>query len=149
MGFSPTGEVERSKGHLVSCHSVKGSIRESKLNPNTQAYVHMFHVSCMIIRVTYGHLSGTVSYGLHNIRYSKVLKQYSDTNCISDADVMKATSGYVFTYGGATILWRLCKQTILIRSNKEAELAALDATIVEAECLIELLMDLSIVGNQF
>lgn len=55
----------------------------------------MFHVSCMIIRVTYYHLSGTVGYGLHNIRYSKVLKQYSDSNCISDADLIKATSGYV------------------------------------------------------
>jgi hypothetical protein len=36
-------------------------------------------------------------------RYPRVLKWYSDSNWISDADEMKGTSGYVFTLGGRTI----------------------------------------------
>jgi hypothetical protein len=60
-------------------------------------------------------------------------------------DELYATSGYVFTLGGVVVSWRSCKQTILTRSTMEAELAALDTTIVEADWLRELLMDLSII----
>jgi uncharacterized membrane protein len=60
-------------------------------------------------------------------------------------DELYATSGYVFTLGGVVVSWRSCKQTILTRSTMEAELAALDTTIVEADWLHELLMDLSII----
>jgi uncharacterized membrane protein len=48
-------------------------------------------------------------------------------------DELYATSGYVFTLGGVVVSWRSCKQTILTRSTMEAELAALDTTIVEAD----------------
>ena len=54
-------------------------------------------------------------------------------------------SGYVFTLGGGAVFWKSCKQTILMRSTMEAELTTLDTTTVEAEWLLELLMDLSIV----
>ncbi|XP_066365269.1 uncharacterized protein [Miscanthus floridulus] len=70
---------------------------------------------------------------------------YSDSNWISDADAIKATSGYVFTLAGAAVTWRSCKQTILTRSTMEAELVALDTATVEAEWLRELLMDLPLV----
>jgi hypothetical protein len=60
-------------------------------------------------------------------------------------DELYATSGYVFTLGGAAVSWRSCKQTILTRSTMEAELAALDTTTMEADQLHELLMDLPIV----
>jgi hypothetical protein len=60
-------------------------------------------------------------------------------------DELYATSGYAFTLGGAAILWRSCKLTILTRSAMEAEFAALDAATVEADWLCALLMDLSIV----
>ena len=63
----------------------------------------------------------------------------------SDADEIKATSGYVFTLGGGAVFWKSCKQTILMRSTMEAELVALDTTTVEVEWLRELLMDLPIV----
>ena len=46
-------------------------------------------------RVMY-YLKGTVSYGIHYTGYPKVLEGYCDANWISDADVLKATSGYVF-----------------------------------------------------
>ena len=75
----------------------------------------------------------------------RVLEGYSDSNWISDADEIKATSGYIFTLGGGAVSWKSCKQTILTRSTMEAELAALDTATVEAEWLRELLMDLPVV----
>jgi hypothetical protein len=91
------------------------------------------------------YLVGTIAYGIHYTGYPSVLEGYSDANWISDADEIKATSGYVFTLGGAAISWRSCKQTILTRSTMEAELVALDTATVEAEWLRELLMDLPLV----
>jgi hypothetical protein len=91
------------------------------------------------------YLVGTMNYGIHYSVDPKVLEVYSDANWISDADELKATSGYVFTLGGGVVSWKSCKQTILTRSTMEAELAALDTATVEAEWLRELLMDLPIV----
>ena len=91
------------------------------------------------------YLLGTMNYGLHYSRDPKVLEGYSDSNWISDADEIKATSGYVFTFGGGVVSWRSCKQTILTRSTMEAELTALDTTTIEAEWLRELLMYLLVV----
>ena len=85
-----------------------------------------------------------MNYGIHYTGYPRVLEGYSDSNWISDADEIKATNGYLFTLGGGAISWKSCKQTILTRSTMEAELIALD-TLVEAEWLRELLMDLLIV----
>ena len=95
------------------------------------------------------YLKGTAGYGIHYSGYPRVLEGYSDSNWISDADEIKATSGYVFTLGGGAVSWKSCKQTILTRSTMEAELTALDTTTVEAEWLRELLMDLSVVENQY
>jgi hypothetical protein len=90
---------------------------------------------------------GTMNYGIHCTGYPRVLEWYSDSNWISDADKIKATSGYVFTLGGGAVSWKSCKQTILTMSTMEAELTALDTATVEAEWLRELLMDLPIVGK--
>jgi hypothetical protein len=68
-----------------------------------------------------------------------------DSNWISHADEIKATSGYVFTLGGGAVSWKSCKQIILTRSTMEAELTTLDTAIVEAEWLRELLTDLPMV----
>jgi hypothetical protein len=46
---------------------------------------------------------GTMSYGIHYIRYPRVLEGYSDSNWILNADEIKATSGYVFTLGGGAV----------------------------------------------
>ena len=91
------------------------------------------------------YLKGTASYGIHYTGYPRVLEGYSDSNWISDADEIKATSGYVFTLGGGAVSWKSCKKTILTRSTMEAELTALDTATVEAEWLRELLMDLPMV----
>jgi hypothetical protein len=86
-----------------------------------------------------------MSYGAPYSGQHVVLEGYSDSNRISDANELYATSGYVFTIGGGTISWRSYKQTILTRSTMEDELVALDMTTVEAEWLCELLMDLPVV----
>jgi hypothetical protein len=91
------------------------------------------------------YLKGTVDYAIHYTGYPRVLEGYSDSNWISDADEIKATSGYVFTLGGGAVSWKSCKQTILTRSTMEAELTALDTATVEVEWLRELLMDLPVV----
>ena len=91
------------------------------------------------------YLAGTMSYGIHYSGHPAVLEGYSDSNWISDADELYATSGYVFTLGGGAISWRSCKQTILTRSTMEVELTTLDTATVEAEWLRELLMDLHVV----
>ena len=95
------------------------------------------------------YLKGIMYYEIHYTGYPRVLEGYSDSNWISDADEIKATSGYVFTLGGGAVSWKSCKQTILTRSTIEAELTALDTATVEAEWLRELLMDLPIVEKQY
>ena len=91
------------------------------------------------------YLKGTVNYGIHYTRHPKVLEGYSDSKWISDADEIKATSGYVFTHGGGAVSWKSCKQTILTRSTMEVELTALDTATVEADWLRRLLNDLPVV----
>jgi hypothetical protein len=91
------------------------------------------------------YLVGTMDYRIHYFGYPAVLEGYRDANWISDMDELYAMSGYVFTLGGVAVSWRSCKQTILTRSTIDAELAALDTAIVEADWLREFLMDLPIV----
>ncbi|KAK1691935.1 hypothetical protein QYE76_008632 [Lolium multiflorum] len=91
------------------------------------------------------YLKGTASYGIHYTGYPRVLEGYSDSNWISDADEIKATTGHVFTLGGGAVSWKSCKQAILTRSTMKAELTALDTATVEAEWLRELLMNLPVV----
>jgi len=49
------------------------------------------------------YLVGTMSYGIHYSGHPAVLERYNDSNWISDADDLYATSGYVFTLGGGAI----------------------------------------------
>ena len=46
------------------------------------------------------YLNGTMSYGIHYSGHPAVLEGYSDSNWISDADELYATSGYAFTLRG-------------------------------------------------
>src|SRR4051812_5132182 len=97
------------------------------------------------LEIVMRYLKGTMNYGLHYTGYPSVLEGYSDVNWISDADEMKATTGYIFTLGGGAVSWKSCKQMILTRSTMEAELTSLDTASVEAEWLHELLTDLPMV----
>jgi hypothetical protein len=66
------------------------------------------------------YLAGTMDYKIHYSGYPAVLERYIDENWISDVEELYATSGYVFTLGGAAVSWRSCKQIILTRSTMEA-----------------------------
>ena len=55
------------------------------------------------------YLVGTKSYGIHYSGHPAMLEGYSDSNWISDADELYATSGYVFILGGGVISWRSYK----------------------------------------
>jgi hypothetical protein len=61
-----------------------------------------------------------MSLGIHYTGYPTVLEGYCDANWIYDTDVIYATSGYVFSFGGGTISWKSYKQTILTRSTMKA-----------------------------
>jgi hypothetical protein len=62
---------------------------------------------CQALEQVTRYLNGTMSYGIHDTGYPRVLEGYSDLNWISDAaDVMKATSGYVITLGGDSVSWK-------------------------------------------
>jgi hypothetical protein len=49
------------------------------------------------------YLCGTMSYRIYYLGHPAVLEEYSDANWISDVDDIKATSGYVFTFGGGAV----------------------------------------------
>jgi hypothetical protein len=51
----------------------------------------------------------TMDYKIHYFGYPAVLEGYSDANWISDMDELYVMSGYIFTFGGASVLWRSCK----------------------------------------
>jgi hypothetical protein len=50
------------------------------------------------------YLAGTMDYRIHYFGYPAVVEGYNDVNWISDVDELYATSGYVFTLCGATVL---------------------------------------------
>ena len=49
------------------------------------------------------YLKGTLNYRIHYTGYPRVLEGYSDSNWISDVDEIKATSRYVFVFGGGAV----------------------------------------------
>ena len=81
------------------------------------------------------YLKYTVEYGLHYMRYLPVLEGFSDANWITNSMETKSTSGYVFTLGGAALLWKSSKKMCIARSTMELEFIALDKTSEEAEWL--------------
>ncbi|CAM8877191.1 unnamed protein product [Rhodiola kirilowii] len=94
-----------------------------------------------IVRVL-KYLRFTRDYGLHYTRYPEVIEGYTDASWISDIQDSKATSGYVFTLGGAAVSWKSSKQTLITRSTMEAEFVALDKCGEEAEWLRNFVEDI-------
>ncbi|CAM8956284.1 unnamed protein product [Rhodiola kirilowii] len=94
-----------------------------------------------IVRVL-KYLRFTHDYGLHYTRYPEVIECYTDASWISDIQDSKATSGYVFTLGGAGVSWKSSKQTLITRSTMEAEFVALDKCGEEAEWLRNFVEDI-------
>jgi hypothetical protein len=57
---------------------------------------------CALERVM-KYVRGASTYGLHYTGYPTILEGYSDSNWISNADEINATSGYIFTIDGAAV----------------------------------------------
>jgi len=88
------------------------------------------------------YLRYTREYGLHYNRFPGVIEGHCDANWISDIKDSRATSGYVFTLGGAAISWKSSKQTVIARSTMESEFIALDKAGEEAEWLRQFIEDI-------
>ena len=79
---------------------------------------------------------------MHYKRYHVVLEGYNDANWISNVKNSKYHSGYVFTLGGAAVLWKSSKQTIISKSTMEYEFIALDKCGEEVEWIHHFLEDI-------
>ncbi|XP_073030835.1 secreted RxLR effector protein 161-like [Primulina eburnea] len=119
--------------YLISCTRPDIAYAVSKLsritsNPGVE------HWKAIIRLLRY--LRYTRDHGLHYTRYPAVI-----ANWISDMKDSKSTSGFVFTLGGASIVWKSSKQTVIIRSTMESEFIALDKCAEDAEWLRHFLED--------
>ena len=64
------------------------------------------------------YLHGTSDMGLYYSKESKSqLSRYADAGYLLDPHKAWSQTGYVFTYGGTTISWRLVKQTMVATSS--------------------------------
>nr|GEV19870.1 zinc finger, CCHC-type [Tanacetum cinerariifolium] len=90
------------------------------------------------------YLRGTMNYGLSYVGYSSVLEAYSDASWINHVEDSSSTSGWVFLLGGGAISWASKKQTYITGSTMESKFVALAATGKKAECLRNLIHEISI-----
>lgn len=88
------------------------------------------------------YLKGTLNYALCFSGHPPVLECYSDASWCSDLGDSRSTSGYVFTLGGAAVIWRSKRQAVIALSSMESELFALSSAGDEAEWVKDLLLDI-------
>jgi hypothetical protein len=76
------------------------------------------------------YIKGTLFHGLHfSAQSSLELRAYADADWAGDPTDRRFTTGYCFLLGSSLISWRSKKQSVVARSNTEAEYRALvDAT---------------------
>ena len=125
--------------YLMSCTRPDLAYAVSKLSRYT-SNPSSIHWNCMTRLLRY--LRYTRDYGLHYSQYPAVIEGHCDANWISDTNDSRATSGYVFTLGGAAISWKSSKQTVIARSTMESEFIALDKAGEEAEWLRQFIEDI-------
>ena len=91
------------------------------------------------------YMKSTIFDGLHfSSHSSSTLQAYSDADWAGDPTDHRSTTGYCFLLGDSLISWRSKKQTVVARSNTEAEYRAPTATTAELIWLCWLLWDLSV-----
>ena len=90
-------------------------------------------------------LKGTIFDGFHFSSHSSLtLQAYSDADWAGDPIDRRSTTGNCFLLGDSLIYWRSKKQTVVARSNTEAEYRTLTATTTELIWLRWLLHDLGV-----
>uniref|UniRef100_A0A2N9F943 Integrase catalytic domain-containing protein n=1 Tax=Fagus sylvatica TaxID=28930 RepID=A0A2N9F943_FAGSY len=97
-----------------------------------------------VLRILW-YLKGTLFHGLHfSSQSSLTLQAYSDADWVGDPTDRRSTTGYCFLLGDSLISWHSKKQSVVARSNTEAEYRALADTTAELLWLRWLLQDLGI-----
>ena len=74
-----------------------------------------------------------------------VIQGYTDSDFQADRDMLKSTSGSVFTLNGGAIFWRSIKQSSIADSTMEAEYIAASEAAKEAVWLKNFLAELEVV----
>ncbi|KAL6348709.1 hypothetical protein AAG906_019444 [Vitis piasezkii] len=96
-----------------------------------------------VAQIEHAHIIGSLMYLMNCTRLDIAYAvEFSDANWISDSDVMKSTSGYVFIFGGSIVSWKSTKQTCITRCTMEAKFITLEKTSFEVEGLRNLLADI-------
>jgi len=78
------------------------------------------------IKHIFCYLQGTIDLGLYYPRHSEFgLVGFTDAGYLLDPHKYRSQTGYVFTIGRTTILWRYQKHTIVVTSSNYTEIIAL------------------------
>ncbi|XP_058763017.1 secreted RxLR effector protein 161-like [Vicia villosa] len=93
------------------------------------------------ITINFSYLLKTKNLGLHYSRFPIILEAYTDASWISNVGDYESTSGWKFTLAGGVISWKRKKQTCITLSTMESEFVALASAGIEAEWLMDLLLE--------
>jgi len=74
-------------------------------------------------------------------RHLDVIERYNDANWVTDSHSVKSTTIYIFMFGGATVSWKSCKQTMIVKRTMESDLITLDTTCLKVVWLKDLLFE--------
>ena len=89
------------------------------------------------------YLKGAVNSNLTFKKNSTLLVEgYSDSDYATDMDRRRSVTGYAFKFGGNTISWKSCLQSVVALSTTEAEYMAMNEAGKEAMWLKEICAEL-------
>ena len=71
-----------------------------------------------------------------------IVEGFSDSDYATDIDRRRSVTGYTFKFGGNTISWKSCLQSVVALSTTEAEYMAMNEAAKEAMWLKEICSEL-------
>ena len=102
--------------------------------------IHYATVLCIL-----WYIKGTLFHGVHfSAQSSLELRAYADADWAGDPTNRHSTTDYCFLLGSSLILWRSKKQSVVARSNTEAEYRALTDATSKLLWLCWLLIDMGV-----
>lgn len=118
------------------CYAV-GVVSRYQSNPGQEHWVAVKHIL--------KYLKRTRDMMLVYTSNDLVIQGYTDSDFQADRDMLKSTSGSVFTLNGGAIVWRSVKQSSIADSTMEAEYIAASEAAKEAVWLKNFLAELEVV----